>query len=224
MRTLSDHEHLPCRRFVPGYREDVLLRGGRARLSLLLPSHAPLLSRGFDRLSSRSRYLRFFASKKRLTADELRYLTELDGERHFALAAALRAYDGWEGAGVARFVALPDRPGAAEFALTILDAMQGMGLGTLLFDRLCAAARERGYAQFRATVLKENRAMLRVIQRVSPAAVVRVSEGQLLLEVPLVRDGEAASRRPATVREARLLAREELAVGQEVVRYGLESR
>jgi GNAT superfamily N-acetyltransferase len=225
MLALTDHEPLPRRRFMPGYREDVLLHGGRrARLSLLLPSHAPLVARGFERLSSRSRYLRFFTNKKSLGADELRYLTELDGEHHFALAAAMRSADGWEGAGVARFVALPDHPGAAEPALTVVDAVQGTGLGTMLFERLCAAARERGYTQLRAAVLPENRSMLRVMKRVSPTTIVRFREGWLELEVPLAGDGEAAPRRSRYERDARLLAREELAVGQEVVGYRLESR
>lgn len=182
----------PYRRFGPGYREEVALRGGRrVRLGLLRPEHAPLLLQAFERLSARSRHLRFFAGKKKLSDVEVRYLTEVDGERHFALGAAVRTARGWEGVGVARFVELPAHPHGAELALTILDELQGLGLGSVLLDRLVAAALERGYTQLNAEVLWENRRMLRLLRRASPATVVRARAGVLEVEVPLRRHRES---------------------------------
>ena len=54
---------------------------------LLEPYDKQALARGFERLSSESRYRRFLSAKKSLTADELRFFTELDGVNHAAVAA-----------------------------------------------------------------------------------------------------------------------------------------
>src|SRR5207244_92171 len=110
--------------------------------------------RGFAGLSAESRYRRFFSAKDRLSEAELRYLTEVDGVDHFALGAL---HDG-EGAGVARFVRLRDRPDTAEAAIVVVDERQGCGLGRLLLTRLTEAARERGITRFRSDVLARNQA------------------------------------------------------------------
>jgi ribosomal protein S18 acetylase RimI-like enzyme len=166
MRRATHSGAIEQRRFGPGYREEVRLRDGRsARLTLLGPEHGPAVVRGFERLSEDSRYLRFLTPKPRLSPREVEYLTHLDGQDHFALGASVRTAEGWEGAAVARFVRVPGVPRCAELAITVVDDCQGLGLGGLLFERLIAAARERGYARLRAEVLHENRAMLALLRR-----------------------------------------------------------
>lgn len=71
----------------------------------------------------------------------------MDGERHFAMGAI-----GPEGSvGAARFIRLADDPDVAEFAVTIIDDMQRKGLGPVFYERLTAAARERGVKNLRAS-------------------------------------------------------------------------
>jgi RimJ/RimL family protein N-acetyltransferase len=149
------------RRFDQSYRETVVLNDGSVvLLRLLQPEDKALLAAGFARLSSESRYQRFFTGKERLTEAELRYLTNVDGERHFAICAI--GPDG-QGAGVARIIRLTDEPEVAELAITVVDAMQRRGLGRILTDRLMAAAAERGVKRLRAEILAENRAMLSIV-------------------------------------------------------------
>jgi L-amino acid N-acyltransferase YncA len=65
---------------------------------------------------------------------------------------------------VARYVELAETPGVVEVAVTVDDAWQGRGLGTLLLQRILARARDEGHVTVRAEVLSENtrsRAMLR---------------------------------------------------------------
>jgi GNAT superfamily N-acetyltransferase len=150
-----------ARRFDASYRETVTLKGGsQVELRPLLPADRALLAEGFARLSAESRYQRFFTGKEHLSDAELNYLTDVDGDRHFALCAI--GPDG-VGVGVARFIRLAAEPDVAELAITVVDSMQRRGLGRILTDRLMAAARERGVKMLRAEILAENRAMLSIV-------------------------------------------------------------
>ncbi len=134
------------------------MRGDRElTLRLVRPDDKALMRRGFERLSPESRYRRFFTNKSKLTDDELAYLTEVDGDSHFALGATTTAADGERvGVAIARFIRLSDNPTVAEAAIVVSDDWQKCGVGRLLFDRLVAAARERGVEHFRAEVLASN--------------------------------------------------------------------
>lgn len=161
------------RHFDQDYEETVALSDGtEVELRLVRPQDKELLVEGFQRLSAESRFRRFFASKSELSDKEVRYLTEVDGENHFALGARRRLPDGCEqGVGVARFVRLSDRPDIAEPAIVVVDDMQGKGLGHALLVRLNAAARERGVERFRCQVLGDNPSMLAIIREADPTAI-----------------------------------------------------
>ncbi len=172
--------------FNSGYSETVALRdGSEVVLRLVRPDDKSLFSRGLGDLSSESRYLRFFTSKSHLNDRELHYLTEVDQQHHFAMGAVRVASDGSEqGLGVARFVAFEDRE-VAEPAIAVVDAMQGKGLGRLLFLRLLAAARERGVLQFRCEVLTENKAMRDLLRQLSPDALERDEGDHVVVKMPI---------------------------------------
>ncbi|HTJ41148.1 MAG TPA: GNAT family N-acetyltransferase, partial [Kofleriaceae bacterium] len=141
-------------------------------LRLVRPADKELLARGFARLSPHSRYLRFFTPKSALTDDELRYLTECDHLRHLAIGATTA--DEHDGLGVARFIALDGEPGVADAAIAVIDDMHGKGLGSLLFERLVAAARERGITRVRCDVLGSNTAMQEFLRAHPGARTTRV--------------------------------------------------
>jgi len=111
-----------------------------------------LLAAGHARLSDQSRLTRFLASKPKLTASDLRYLTEVDGVNHYAVVALV---DG-DIVGVARWVRLHDDPASAEAAVVVGDHLQGRGLGKLLARRLADAARARGVRRITASILSDN--------------------------------------------------------------------
>jgi acetate---CoA ligase (ADP-forming) len=56
-------------------------------------------------------------------------------------------------------------PNRAEVAFLVADAWQGRGLGSIMFSRLAAAAREHCVTTLMAQVLPENRGMLTVFER-----------------------------------------------------------
>jgi GNAT superfamily N-acetyltransferase len=160
--------------------------GAEVTLRLVKPEDKELLVRGFERLSPESRYRRFFTQKERLNAEELRYLTEVDGVDHFAIGVVGCDEAGHEeGLGVARFVRLRNRPDTAEAAITVLDHAQGRGIGRLLFQRIAAAALERGVVRLRCEVLAENQPMRAILDEIAPGAVVEDDGAVLVFEFPL---------------------------------------
>jgi RimJ/RimL family protein N-acetyltransferase len=128
------------------------------------PSDKAMLAAGLTRLSETSRQRRFLGPKPRLTAAELRYLTEVDGHDHYAVVAVTPQTG--EIVASARWVRLKTDPEAAEAAVVVCDALQGKGLGKQLARMLADAAAADGIRRIHATMLSDNPpalALMRVI-------------------------------------------------------------
>lgn len=147
--------------------------GTRVLIRMVQPDDKDAFVDGFSRLSTRSRYRRFHTGLEELSEQQLAYLTEVDGTDHVAWVALDLDDPDRPGIGVARFVRIHDEPAVAEAAVTVLDAYQGRGLGTTLLEVLAGAAVRRGISTFRAYVLGENRAMLRVLESLGPVCSTR---------------------------------------------------
>lgn len=157
-----------------------LLRDGTpVRLRLMDARDRERLRVGFDHLSAESRYRRFFTPVPRLTGSMLRQLMEVDGQDHVAIGAERGglAIGPREGLGVARFIRSKDHPDSAEFAIAIIDQMQGKGLGRLMMQALCWVARDRGVRRLRGHVLPENSVMKNLILDIDPDAEMHVEDG-----------------------------------------------
>lgn len=177
---------LPARRyFTADYAEHATLLDGRpVEIRLLAPTDKQLLADGFHRLSEESRYARFLGPKSSLSDEELRYLTEVDQENHVAIGAVGHDADGNEvGLGIARFIRLPGPGATAEAAVAVTDEVHGLGLGRLLFMRLCAAAVERGVRHFRCELLASNRSMRALIEAVAPSRSIETTGGVMTIDM-----------------------------------------
>lgn len=144
--------------------ETVLRDGTRALVRMVEASDKESLAEGMDRLSPRSRYLRFHGGIEKLTERQLEYLTDVDQRDHVAWVALTSEQGRDVGIGVARFVRIAGEPDVAEAAITVLDDYQGRGLGTVLLGVLAAAAGRRGIKVFRSYVLGENTDMLALFE------------------------------------------------------------
>lgn len=131
----------------------------RVLLGPVLPEDRDRIRVGVTRLSSISRYLRFFTATATLNEDQLRYLTEVDQVNHVAWCAVDVSTPALDGLGLGRFIRLNDRPEIAELALAVIDAYQGRGLGRILLALLYLRAREVGVRTLRALILPENHAV-----------------------------------------------------------------
>jgi RimJ/RimL family protein N-acetyltransferase/nucleotide-binding universal stress UspA family protein len=167
------------------------LRDGSSEVLIrpITPEDRELLQAGFERLSDRSRYMRFQAPMSALSDEQLSYLTDVDHHDHEALVAL--DPDTGDAVGVARFVRVSD--GAAECAIVVADDWQGRGLATELLDQLVERAHEEGVERFTALVLAENADALRLLERLGDT--VRQSHGpQVELEIELPPPPERAAR------------------------------
>ena len=137
--------------------------GTRVVIRSIRPGDKAMLARGLALLSEESRRRRFLGPKPRLTAGELRYLTEVDGDSHHALVTVLADRLDHVVA-VARYVRSPSAPSTADAAIVVGDPWQRRGLGRRLAVMLADAARVHGVERFSATMLSDNPAALALMR------------------------------------------------------------
>ena len=147
------------------------------------PEDKPLFARGWERFGDESRYKRFMGVKRKLSTGELSFFTEIDHIDHEAIGA-LDPETG-EGLGVARYVRDADRPHAAEAAVSVIDAMQGRGLGGVLLRRLCDRAAQNGIRVFTAELLASNHTMLHLFEKLGAVRVTGRNGAELDIDVEL---------------------------------------
>lgn len=110
----------------------------------------------FGRLCARSLRFRFFTGAANIGAAAHWAAGEQGG-------GGLLAFDeAGELVGHAAYMPLDDE--SAEVAVEIADRLHGLGLGTIMIERLARQAELRGIARFVAEVLPDNRAMLDVFR------------------------------------------------------------
>ena len=114
----------------------------------------------WSHLSPKSRYYRFGYVPSHLSSRQLDYLADLDNRDRLAWCAGI--LDGKEsiGIGLARYIRLVREHEVAEFAITVIDEFQHMGLGSLLLARLIDSAAAADLKILRGYVQKGNRAMI----------------------------------------------------------------
>lgn len=172
-------------KFNDRYRKRIRLASGEwVSLRLVRPGDKSRLEHGFNNLSANSRQKRFFGGKRCLSESELRYLTEVDQMDHFALGVVALNPQGeeTEGIGIGRFIRLATGAETAEVALTVIDRMQGKGIGRILLENLIAAAVERGVNRLRFELLPQNREMQSLVRNLLRAATFKYEDGVMIAE------------------------------------------
>jgi GNAT superfamily N-acetyltransferase len=166
----------------------VALRDGtRVLVRQIRPEDKWRIAEGLKLLSPRTKLLRFHADVDAFTDEQLAYLTEVDHHDHEAWVALDPDDADMPGWAVARYVRLDSDPTVAEAAVTVVDEMQGRGLGTILLRMLAASAIENGIRTFRNYVLAENETMLEVFDLLG-AQQREIEPGVLQVDVALPDD------------------------------------
>src|SRR5262245_5288369 len=159
----------------------------------------------FQHLSPEARYQRFLHAISELSDAQLRSLTELDYHDHMAWLALDPGQPELPAIGEARYIRVASHPEVAEVAVTVVNAWQGRGVGTLLFRMVCKWATAHGVRTFRAYALESNDAMIRIFKDIG-AHPVRHEEGVVALDMPVPATSEELPDTP-TGRAFREVAR-----------------
>jgi acetyltransferase len=133
--------------------------GSSVTMRPIRPEDAELEQEFVRNLSPGSRYFRFMNTVRELTPAMLVRFTQIDYDREMAFVA-VREEGGREiEIGVARYIANPDAR-TCEFAVAVMDAWQGKGLGRRMLERLIEVARWRGLHTMVGHILGGNQSML----------------------------------------------------------------
>ena len=144
---------------------DVELRGGRrVTLRAVRPEDKDEVQAFLKRLSEQSRYSRFMAPVRELSPTMLERAVSPDPGRELQLVAL-----GGEGqrqtlVGGARYSAAAGSKDC-EFALTVADDWQGLGLARRLLETLMDSARAAGFERMEGYILASNARMLGLARR-----------------------------------------------------------
>jgi len=133
------------------------------------PEDEPLLIGLHKALSERTVYLRYFQPLKlsqRTAHDRLTRICFIDYDREIVLVAEHKSEAGaQEIIAIGRLSKLRGTGDEAELAVLVDDRYQGQGLGSELYRRLIAVARDEKLKRVVSTILAENREMRAICQK-----------------------------------------------------------
>ena len=153
-----------------------------------------------QRLSTQSRYFRFFRVKETLERKEAEFFANVDYHDRMALVAL----DDGLIVAVGRYDRIRTEPSVAEVAFVVDDQHQGRGIASELLALLTVHARQTGLSCFRAFVLPENLQMMRVFRNSGYRLSRTLEDGVFTVEFPV--DYSRDARTVEDMREKRAVA------------------
>jgi acyl-CoA hydrolase/GNAT superfamily N-acetyltransferase len=126
----------------------------------------------FYKLPPEDVYTRFFRPLKQFSMSEAEYFCNVDYEKEMAFIAAVGDHDQKQIIGSSFYVVDP-ATNMAEVAYMILHEWQGRGVGSVLQKQMAAYAESKGIRGFKADILCENAAMIRLAKRCGSRVTLR---------------------------------------------------
>jgi RimJ/RimL family protein N-acetyltransferase len=146
-------------------RSDVVELGGqRVLIRPLRPQDAELATAFFASLSPSARYQRFLSPMRSLPPALVKRLTDVDDSEHVALLAEVFCGNRETLIAEARYARLADRM-RAEFAISVAERWQGLGLASLLLHKLVCRAASAGLTGLVGETLASNARMIALARR-----------------------------------------------------------
>jgi acetyltransferase len=151
------------------------------------PEDEPLLVRLHQVLSERTVYLRYFQPLKlsqRTAHERLTRICFIDYDREMVFVVEHKKEDGHaEAIAIGRLSKLRGSGEEAELAVLVDDRYQGQGLGTELYRRLVAVARDEKLKKVVCTILAENREMRAICQKLGFRMESDLEDGTMRAEL-----------------------------------------
>jgi RimJ/RimL family protein N-acetyltransferase len=150
----------------------------------LLPSDEFESRHFYYSLQEDSIYYRFFNKRKVFSRDMLqKQWAQVDYRRNMTIIGLMQRGKRKQIVAIGSYAKVDEN--CAEVAFLVKERLHGMGIGSYLLTILETIAKENNYKQFLATVLAENRKMIKVFQKKYPdAKFLRSGSGELDVEMP----------------------------------------
>lgn len=175
--------------------ELTLADGTPVRVRPVVPSDREGLQQGYREMSRTAQYMRFLASGAEISDAQARYFTEVDQRDHIAWCAVEPRHNR-HGYGITRLVRHAATPNQADFAIAVIDLMQGKGLGTILLATLYVLAQAAGIEQLHGEVLEDNPVMPHWLPRLGAAIVDTGDPNCRGIRWPIGRETASAANMP----------------------------
>jgi acetyltransferase len=159
------YSHLAIRPYPDEFiREATLADGTPLLLRPIQPEDEPLWRQMMRECSNETIYRRFRCLFREVTHQMAARFCFVDYDRELAIVAEQRTPEGRRLLGVGRLVANVDHS-RAEYAVLVIDAWQGRGLGSLLTDYCLAISQSWGVRYIQAETSLDNHRMVTMFQR-----------------------------------------------------------
>lgn len=159
---------------VPGPRGQYIeeyeaLRETRTGIDILLRpikiSDEPRLRDFFNSLSDKSLYLRFFTPRKYVPHESLQEIVTFDNAKGVSIVALVQQEENEKIIGLGQYY-INETNYSAEISFATSDEYQNNGIASILLNHLTYLAQKNGLLSFTASVLAENRSMIKVLKKV----------------------------------------------------------
>ncbi|KAK8815012.1 hypothetical protein WA556_007049 [Blastocystis sp. ATCC 50177/Nand II] len=145
--------------FVAAHGVKFAIKGRNIIIRPLAPRDRSRFLDGIHNLSNNTLFLRFLSPVKELSSSQVDYLLNVDFDDHFALGV-VEDKEPYPGMAIARYIRSYDNPLEAEWAVTVVDAYQGLGLGRVLLYAISKIAYVHGVRVLTATIHPSNQRIL----------------------------------------------------------------
>ena len=171
--------------FLEDYKRTLKLQNGKTiEFRPLLPSDEFAYRNFFYSLHEKTVYLRFFYKMRSFSHEVVqRHWANVDYRKNMSIIGLVQKGGHKEIMAIGSY-AMEDEK-RAEVAFVVREDFQGLGVASYLLQMLEEIAKENGYHEFSAAVLRENSAMLHVFQKRYPNAKMSVSGTEILIRMDL---------------------------------------
>ena len=168
----------------------------------VVPADRGKLLAGFESLSERSRFFRFLGAMSRLSPEDLDRFSAAGDANHGAFGALDISGATPIPVAIARYERFADGSALAEMAVTVIDAYQGRGVGTIMVAVTAYCAARAGIEALIAFVHPENAGMSHLLLSLG-AVIENRSPSEICYRLPVSTTGDRfpTSARGAVLRQ-----------------------
>jgi acyl-CoA hydrolase/GNAT superfamily N-acetyltransferase len=183
--------------FLEGYKSNEKLKNGKIlEIRPLLPSDEFAYRNFFYSLQENTIYYRFFYRMKLFSHEVIqKQYAAVDYRKSMSLIGMAQKRGHKEIVGIGSYA--PAEEKKAEVAFVVREDLQGLGVASILLEKLEDIAKENDYEGFVATVLRENQAMIQVFKKRYPnAGITMGGGGEITIEMNFLENAAIRGKTP----------------------------